>query len=487
MTDRRSQDLPSSIPTRPLDAHLEGALRAIAFSSWEIPTSLEVRHVQWAGHDYPDVLALEILDSGELRLDARVAHTKVDINPSDWPEDEFVAEAPSHGLLRLLSAGSHLTRLALADDGMTVEARLFALAWTALPAAPGGPRLWVSPMKFANESEPVRLRLSRCNMRIRSGKSVRWGWRFATSEGLVFLIPRSHLHRWTIAFETTDGCPPTIDHVTRVTAAIGFALGEPFSTPLLRAVSNDGVTSGLSAMGRIDLRPVKGARLLPSIPLDEPGYLATFVERLVQFMVDRPDSPLLTAIHMSCSALEGFVDLQLLHAWIATELLATWAISHGIMIDGGKRRIADHVGWLAWVKAHRQEIASFALPGKADALVDRVLSSEDDRPTTVQRVFLGENLGWSAEMAQAQLARHGVAHHGSLGGRSASPSTWRESVALADTTRTMLAAVIARMVGYVGPIVDSATPEDANGKLRVPAWWKVEPRISDPEVYEGRP
>ena len=62
--------------------------------------------------------------------------------------------------------------------------------------------------------------------------------------------------------------------------------------------------------------------------------------------------------------------------------------------------------------AHESEIRSHARPGMAEKFVARVRDSEIERPTPVQRVFHGEGIRWTPEMADAEDARHGVVHAG---------------------------------------------------------------------------
>jgi hypothetical protein len=173
-----------------------------------------------------------------------------------------------------------------------------------------------------------------------------------------------------------------------------------------------------------------------------------------------------------------------LHAWIATETLCTWGIANKLLRDGGQLRIADHAGWMAWVKANEAQIQTFAVAGMERQLVDRVRSAENERPTSVQRVFLGEHLPWTPEMDDAQLTRHGVAHHGAMPGPR--PINRDENTARVGLAKTLLTAVISKLVGYDGPMADrSKTCSNLTGDDQ-PPWWPV---VSAEQeiVYLARP
>jgi hypothetical protein len=139
---------------------------------------------------------------------------------------------------------------------------------------------------------------------------------------------------------------------------------------------------------------------------------------------------------------------------------------------------------MEWVKANEAQIRTFAVVGMERQLVDRVRSAENERPTSVQRVFLGEHLPWTPEMDDAQLTRHGVAHHGVMPGPR--PINWDENTARVGLAKTLLTAVISKLIGYDGPMADrSKTCSNLTGDDQ-PPWWPV---VSTEQeiVYLARP
>jgi hypothetical protein len=311
-------------------------------------------------------------------------------------------------------------------------------------------------------------------MRLNAGSSCVWGWRFENPDGLLFVIPTQSRDQWLIGFDSADGSPPKVARVVHALATIGFVIGEPIGVGVFRGVSAEGIANSLAHLAVADARFRDASRQPPALLCTtNPTHIVEFAERVLRFLSQRPEAPLLAALHLHAASATGFVDSRFLHAWIATETLCTWGIANKLLRDGGQLRIADHAGWMAWVKANEAQIRTFAVPGMEQQLVDRVRSAENERPTSVQRVFLGECLPWSLEMDDAQLTRHGVAHHGRMPGPR--PINYDENSARVGLAKTLLTAVISKLVGYDGPIADrSKTISNLTGDDQ-PAWWHGAP------------
>jgi hypothetical protein len=284
-----------------------------------------------------------------------------------------------------------------------------------------------------------------------------------------------------VGFDSVDGSPPEVARVVHALAVIGFVIGEPLGVGVFRGVTGSGLANSLAHVAVADARFGNGSRQAPALLCTtNPTQVVDFAESVLRFLRQRPEAPLLAALHLHAASANGFIDSQFLHAWIATETLCTWGIANRLLREGGQLRIADHAGWMAWVKANEKQIRTFAVPGMEQQLVDRVRSAENERPTSVQRVFLGEQLGWTSEMEDAQLTRHGVAHHGVM--RGPRPINWDENTARVGLAKTLLTAVISKVVGYDGPIGDRAKTCSSITGDDEPPWWPAASR-ADEHVY----
>jgi hypothetical protein len=472
----------------PIDTQLEAALRFLAAEGLPAtPVRLDVERVEWGGTACPQVNQLELTEAGELTLEAPAPSGNAIVDdPSAWNPSVFKAYVPNHGALTIEQGIAHVTRAQFGSDGSSYTARVQAFAWTVGSSASASTKLWAARIKFARPKPTQCLSFPRGNMVLALGHRSSWGYRFDTTNGLAYLIPDEDRDHWVIAIDaTTSPAGPGLDHVVRLLATIGFVLGEPLTVDVFRPVADDHIQGGLVHLGIADMRPDQLSSQPPALPFGgEPGWLASYVERTYGFIVQHPDAPLLVALHLYFASTEGFVDSQFLHAWIAAETLASWALDAKLLRDGAQLRIADHAAWMKWVKDHESDIRAHALPGMEQKLVDRVRASENDRPTPVQRVFLGEGIQWTSEMSDAELVRHGVAHEGSIPGYR--QRDWKKDLARVGTAKTMLAAIIARLIGYEGPISDRSKSCFSIAVRDEPAWWQPSPLIQQ-IIYESLP
>ena len=458
------------------------ALRVLLRTSVpEQPAALRLRDTTWGGTACPAVSEIAIGTDGELLLEAAPpCQAAIVEDPAKWNDRVFSATVGERGRLVIDGGAAYIMGLKLSTTtGKTVTARVRGWTWRVDDPDDTSVRLWAARLGFAADKPPVMLWYPHGNLRLVEGADVRWGWRFATPGGLVFLVPERDRDRWLIAFEASGARPTTAD-VSQVLAALGFVFGEPLGIGLLWPVLDDRIGAGLARLHLVDVSCE--SRQAPALTMSvDATWVADFVDKTLQLLTTRPDSPLLVALHLYLASLHGYIDSKFLHAWIATETLASWAITNKVLGDGGQPRIADHAAWLEWVRIHELEIRKHALPGMEQQLVDRVRGSEIERPTPVQRVFRGEGIAWTAEMEDAEKARHGVAHEGSLLGGQ--PRNWARDAERVGLARTMLAAIVAKVIGYSGPIADRARTCSAITGDDEPSWWPVAP-LTQIATYE---
>jgi hypothetical protein len=473
----------------PIDGHIAIELEHVAASGVPpLPRHLDLHDVTWAGTACPTILQAELVDDGRLVIEGTPPnkHAIVEDAPQ-WTREVFTGSVRNHGTLHLNRGASRIVRTRWSvDTGVhEVTARIDAWSWQVEDASKVTTKLWVAPLRFASSSTPVFLWWPNGNMRLGAAESTAWGWRFDGPDGLLFIIPTRNRDQWLVGLDSADGSPPSVARVVHALAVIGFVVGEPLGVGIFRGVSTAGVANSLAHLAVAGARFRDGSRQPPALLCTtNPTRVVAFVERVLHFLTQYPNAPLLAALHLHAASANGFVDSQFLHAWIATETLCTWGIANKLLRDGGQLRIADHAGWMEWVKANEAQIRTFAVVGMERQLVDRVRSAENERPTSVQRVFLGEHLPWTPEMDDAQLTRHGVAHHGVMPGPR--PINWDENTARVGLAKTLLTAVISKLIGYDGPMADrSKTCSNLTGDDQ-PPWWPV---VSTEQeiVYLARP
>jgi hypothetical protein len=465
----------------PVEPDLEAALVRLALHGLpEPPSRLELHNVRWDGQQAPDVTHMMVDCHGVVSIEGTPpSRGAVVEDPQSWRPSVFLAAVPPFGELVIEYGGSTVTRRTFGVDRSTVTASIQGWTWTIGRASAG---LWVAPLNFAASRLPVLFDLARGNMLLRAEDGSARGWRFQTPDGPVFLT--LHDGVWRIAVPTTaDGNPPTTDRLALILGAVGFVVGEKLSVGLFQAMDSNGA---VRALARLNLSGHSGHNAesqAPCLPWGvSPTWVARFVDRILQFAHDRPDSPLLLAFSLYFAGLDGLVQSSFLHTWIAGETLAKWAIRERVLGDGGERRIADHDKWMAWVSARENEIRAHASPGFEDALVSRVRSSEADRQSPVQRIFRGEALSWSDAMADAERVRNGVAHEGVM--PAPDGFDWSRDGGRIGLARTMLTALVARLVSYDGPIADRSKTIFSIAGRDEPPWWPASP-LQREVAYHG--
>jgi hypothetical protein len=263
--------------------------------------------------------------------------------------------------------------------------------------------------------------------------------------------------------------------------AIAFVLGEPLNIGVLHAIGNSSVGIGMAHHVLVPWASRTGTEA-PAIPIQVgAAAVVAFIERLVRFDADEPESPLAVAIHQYFESLVGVIENQFLHGWIATETIAKWAIRNDRLQSVAQQRIADHDAWLQWLRTHEATIKGFATSGKGQSLFDRVKDSDAGRQNAVQCVFKGERIEWTPEMESGEKARNSVAHEGMM---PDSERDWEMDFSRVGLVRTMLTALMARLVGYAGPIADRVETYNKLTENRQPAWWPSPALLNEVEYVD---
>jgi hypothetical protein len=457
----------------PVEPHLVGPLRALLEHGLPpAPNRLALRNCLWAGVPVP-INELRVDEAAALTIDATPPSLSALVPIDAWATDTFTATVDDDESQLVISEGAAtLLGVAFLPSGGGITARVWGWKWRIIHPGDAEARLWAAPLRFVTEKQPNLLWYADGNTDFHLGNELRQGWRFDLPGGRVFLVPDREPERWLIALEVDAGEVPDAARLMRVLTVLGFVIGEPVRVGLLRPVLANGIGRGVLKLELAE--SACNGRQAPAMPADSDfSWIVAFVEQAGWFLATRPMAPFLVTLHNYFAALHGYIDTRFLSAWVAAESLAKWAINHHVVRDGKVSRIANAGDWSTWVRTHDAEIRAHAVPGQEQALVQRVLSSEIDRPTPVQRLFVGEGIPWTAQMKDAEGARHGVAHEGSLLGGQ--PRDFGRDRARLGMACTMLAAIVAKCIGYTGPLADRSKTHDSPLDKDEPDWWPSGP------------
>ncbi len=319
---------------RTLDQNVLGPLRHLAASGLEtVPRGLELASVMWDGTDQ-QLLSFRVLPSGELEIDL-VENAQTLVSQSDaWKAGSLVAQMPAGERLIIDAA---IARQIGPGAGHNIV-RVHGLAWRVEATgetASADSGLWSASIDFGIFDEPHLLDLGASNLQLRTEDAQTKGWCFDTPDGLAFLVRSPSRKGWQIAFRTNNDAAPSAAQVVALSALVSFALGQPFSIGVFRRVR--GADCGdMMRLHFPDLRSRNPSRRAPALPAIHGGYwLPRFVELGLRFIAREPSAPLLASIHHQLGALDGLLDSEFLHTWIAAEILAKWGLGTKCFKDSG--------------------------------------------------------------------------------------------------------------------------------------------------------
>jgi hypothetical protein len=260
------------------------------------------------------------------------------------------------------------------------------------------------------------------------------------------------------ALEFALGCPVRLDHLLaldedhRVVGAAGVELGGSTSEANRRCP----VAMAIDLYANYG----KADREYSWIPV----LFALVAERLHS---DGPDSSLLTAVAMYVySSSAGNIHVSYLLVQIALEALCKTIV--GPTSDG---LVTDPKKWLAFVAEHERQIKSLARDEEAARkLLNKVRTAQQapstDRVAAALRHFDLE----VPKIALDEIAKRNRSAHELLMQKESTADVQELANRLA-VVQTLMAAVVAKHVGFNGPITGW---DWVRGRLNIPEWWPWE-------------
>lgn len=261
--------------------------------------------------------------------------------------------------------------------------------------------------------------------------------------------------------------------------ALEFALGRPLRLDHLVAFNEQhevvgaaglefGSWSGRGSSGRcpvavaMDLYANYGE--VASEHLWVPLLFAVLARRLSE---EGPDSQLLNAVAAYLDSIAaGNIHVSYLLVQIALEALSTDIVrpKTGVLV-------ADPKKWVAFVRKHEAEIRSLAIEkGAAQKLVNKVLSAQQ-APSTDRVLAALRHFDLEVPPAVlAEVARRNSSAHQFVMAKESTADVQELADRLA-LVQTLLVAIVAKHIGFKGPIIGW---EWVRGRHKIPEWWSWE-------------
>ena len=435
-----------------------------------VPQSLRLTQIRWCDCEL-NSMELTIEQSGRVSFRGDAPSTNVICDDlKDWSEDCFQART-DFGPIQLHKGGCLMSRWTWGREaGRKITVHLQSWNWSSFDAA--GDNWWVAPISFQGDKAPLHWWfLPRGNVSLSIDEDCPPIWRFQLgSEGKQAFFG-SFDDQWYLLIETQIGSPPGTQKVSDLLTAVSFALGVSLEVGVFSQLGND---NGVTGMARLSVYGShRSKRSQPAaLPIEaEPEWLIRFVERSLIFMEHHPWGILHVAMNSYLHSLDSTLDSEFVQNWIGTEAIAGWLLKTGKIPRQEKSLLVkDPDRWKNWVQNHRKEICELAKDASStQKLYDKVLSAADKRESKVEKVFRGLDLPWTAEMEDVQDIRHLAAHEGIIAENEGRNYTRdRERI---GHIKTMLTALIAKIIGYDGPIADRSKTSFNIGIDKRPDWW----------------
>ncbi|WP_437596960.1 hypothetical protein [Sorangium sp. So ce590] len=294
-------------------------------------------------------------------------------------------------------------------------------------------------------------------------------WRHYCLEGpsyTYYLVHCAHRGetRWILALDPRDATTLDRDVLRRDLTCIAFCFGQPFHVGVLHGLDGDGGRAGLFRMG-VEARLPGRQRERPPVPLrgdDAPWPVALFTVLSSHVARDDAQSGALAA------AVTRFVEAihETSTEGAALKLLHGASMAARSVLGDEALQAADRQRWNDWFAQHRGRIEARKGPALSAELLASLQRAEQGRASALIRAAFAkvrlaplDEIDAALSSAEAYL----------LGEDKARPDGRSAAI-----LQAVLVALVAKAVGYKGPICawerSPSEPSDAPSR----PWWPAE-------------
>lgn len=425
------------------------------------PTFPTPVRLTWAGFDKP-------LSGAEIELDGSALLLKM---TSDGPDDPLkfiglhrIVNQPAEITLedgsRIHCPFAKLTRSGIADlsrKGGVYFGHLKLVMWEWLPSDPTG-------VVLVGEAKGLETDVAE-NLSVRS-KRVGSHCHFrAQGFALWHLIKTDNSHLALVACNVDHGLARALRGDL---TAMQFVFGTGINLDVLWLLDDSNAIVGGVGLGRGTPQTHRSRRPTPSGPLEEHCWNAHLF-RLVAQRLAGGDEGITTPIAGYLDALRGHIHGGYLLAQVALEAFCAAAIPKGPT----RQLVTSTDAWRAWVETNKDEIAGFCNDSEsARKLVEKLKHSVTQRPTgeVVEAAFCSWGINLPRELVTEIGHRSRSAHRFVMFDEESCDI--QNEANRVHKVQFLLAAAIARSVGYTGPLV--GWERDPSGDLIEPDFWSSE-------------
>ena len=281
--------------------------------------------------------------------------------------------------------------------------------------------------------------------------------------------------RWFLIVDSGQTRPVRKD-IFNDLLALQFVLGTAFYFDVL-----EGLSDGRQCVARVGGRCGRDHRHRPRTEDVVPTHFvqehwpAAFFEAISRAYRERPNLRLHIALSFYLDGLASFhVEGRYLLQHVGLEAFAHWLLKEQEGAD--EPALVDKPKWKAWLKENKDTIRGLAVPGSEETLYSKVTSIPARRASSmvVEAAFQRFALAVVPEMAdELENGRNVVVHTAVMfEERREDVNDYLMRIAI---VRTMLTALLAKVVGYQGAILGWGREYRRPYSEADTSWWTVDP------------
>lgn len=319
------------------------------------------------------------------------------------------------------------------------------------------------------------------NLIVRRSLNDESGGHFLLRGAYTYFVVRC-AERWFLVVETPDGRQPTRKELFPDFLALQFALGRVLSIDRLLGVDAAGQVIGVVG-GRFGRHVGRNSQFEAPVPMwvHDDAWAPTLFDRVSRTYRERPELRLHIPLSAFVDVLADYlVEARYLRLHVALEALAYWLMKAKQQEDA---EVVDKPGWRAWVRTHEMEIRRLAKPGFEDLLFNNVKGAHrHPSGKLVALAFHEFGLDLTKEMTdELGNGRGGIVHRAVMFDESQPEvDAYLNRIAV---VRTMLVALLSKIVGYRGPIQGWQRTPGHPFEPAPSSWWSPDTQAETEAQY----
>lgn len=343
-------------------------------------------------------------------------------------------------------------------------------------------RLWIARIEGLAKNRDLD---APGNLRVRQTHDgmtyVAWGHRFQGAYTYYLVRAKDGGKSWFLIIDTGNEQRPARDRVFQDVLALQFVLGCGLFFEVIYGLDETDVVALVG--GRHGRDHGGRPKVEPPVPFagSQEHWVGAFFNAISTTYRARPELRLYIGLSFYLDSLMSFhVEGRYLALHVALEAFAYWYLKAEKDPEDPERPLVDKQKWRAWLAENKPAILTLASEDSGEVLFNKIASVPARRASSrvVEDAFRKTGIEILPGMAtELEEGRGRIVHTAAMfEDRQERLDAYLEPIAL---VRTMLVALLARVVGYRGAIVGWTREPHRPRQQPDAAWWPVDQACHD--------